>query len=322
MRYHRDISHISKGSVVRMAKQVLVIGGSYFVGRVFSILCSRDEDFELHVVNRGKAPIRKEDQGIHEYRSDRHDIDNLVSVIPDIAFDAVVDTCAYTPGEIAPIVEALHDRIGQYVYISTSSVYVPGDRGVKKEGDPILYESDDDMVAQYICNKALLEDELKNACGPYSIPWTIVRPAFIYGPFNYAPRESWFIEKIAHGKPVERLVDGTARFSFVYVTDVAAALQAFVGDERAFNETFNLSAPEEITNERFFDKLVELAEQPFATVDVTVKEVLERNIAIPWPLTDDELCDGTKFAETFGFAYSTFDEGMAKTFKSFMNVYR
>ena len=60
-----------------MAKQVLVIGGSYFVGRVFSILCSRDEEFELHVVNRGKAPIRKEDLGIHEYRSDRHDIDTL-----------------------------------------------------------------------------------------------------------------------------------------------------------------------------------------------------------------------------------------------------
>ena len=307
-----------------MAKQVLVIGGSYFVGRVFAILCSRTDDFELHVVNRGNAPIRKEDQGIHEYRADRHDIGALVNAIPDIEFDAVVDTCAYNPGEIAPIVKALGNRIGQYIYISTASVYINDDHAMHSEGDPILYESDDNMVAQYICNKAKLEDELKDACAEFGIPWTIVRPGFIYGPFNYAPRESWFIEKIAHGKPVEHLVDGTAHFSFVYVTDVAAALQDLVGDERAYNETFNLAAPEIATNDVFFELLTENAKNSgveFSTVDVTVKETLERNIAIPWPLTDDELYDGSKFANTFGFKYTPLTEGMAKTFKSFMNVY-
>ncbi|MGI6217872.1 MAG: hypothetical protein ACOYIK_09715, partial [Coriobacteriales bacterium] len=85
-----------------MAKQVLVIGGSYFVGRVFSILCDRGDEFELHVVNRGNAPIRKEK--VHEYICDRHDVDKMVSVIPQIDFDAVVDFCAYNPGEISPIV--------------------------------------------------------------------------------------------------------------------------------------------------------------------------------------------------------------------------
>lgn len=52
-----------------MAKQVLVLGGSEFVGRVFSIMCSREGDLELHLVNRGRFPVGK--PGVHEYRCER-----------------------------------------------------------------------------------------------------------------------------------------------------------------------------------------------------------------------------------------------------------
>ena len=302
-----------------MAKQVLVIGGSYFAGRVFAILCSRGEDFELHVVNRGKYKLNKDH--VTEYVCDRHDFDKLAQVVPNIKFDAVVDFCAYNKGEIAPIVDRLHDRISQYIFISTSSVYVNDDNSVKKEGDPILYESTDDMVAQYICGKSQLEKELIETTEKYSIPYTILRPAFIYGPFNYAPRQSWYIEKIVRHKPVPKLVDSTAHFSFVYVSDVARALQAMIGNEKAYNEIFNVSAPEVLTNEAFLDELVAQNGAPFETQDVTVEEVLKNNIAIPFPLTDDEVYDGTKLANTFGFEYTDFHEGMRKAFNAFKRVY-
>lgn len=302
-----------------MAKQVLVIGGSYFVGRVFSIMCSREGDMELHLVNRGKAPVNQ--PGVHEYRCERHDTATMLDALPDIEFDALIDFCAYEPGDIAPVVEALGDRIGHYIFISTASVYANDDQAVHREGDPIILESDDDTVTRYICGKSQLEGELAEACDARGIPYTIVRPAFIYGPFNYAPRESWFIEKIAHGKPIERLVDGTAHFSFVYVVDVARACRMLVGDERAFGETFNLAGPEVVTNESFLAELEQCHGAPLDTVDVTVKQVLERNIAIPWPLDVDELYDGTKFAETFGFAYTPFSEGMPKTYTAFMGVF-
>ena len=35
-------------------KEILVLGGSYFAGRVFSMLASREKDVQLHVVNRGR----------------------------------------------------------------------------------------------------------------------------------------------------------------------------------------------------------------------------------------------------------------------------
>ena len=303
-----------------MAKKVLVIGGSYFVGRVFTILCNREPgEWELHVVNRGTQPLNYD--CVTQYVCDRHDPERMAQILPDIEFDAVVDFCAYFKGEISPIVEKLHDRIKQYIFVSTASVYINDDHAIRKEGDPILYESDDDMVAQYICGKSQLEKELTETCGKYGIPYTIARPAFIYGPFNYAPRESWYIEKIATGKAVVYPVDADARFNFVYVVDVAEALRIFVGDERAFNEIFNISSNEVITNERFLSQLMHCHGKQFELLESTVDEVLEKRIAVPWPLTDDELYDGSKLEEVFGFHYTPFPEGMQKAYRAFMNVY-
>ena len=64
-----------------MRKQVLVIGGTYFAGRVFSILTSRGDsgrdDLHLHIVNRGKYPLNNL-QNVTQYVCDRHNTERLV----------------------------------------------------------------------------------------------------------------------------------------------------------------------------------------------------------------------------------------------------
>ena len=304
-----------------MTKKVLVIGGSYFVGRVMVILCTRaGDEFELHVVNRGNAPLRKE--GVTEYKCDRHNVDAMVEMLPDIKFDAVIDFCAYNAKDISSVINAMADRIGQYIYISTSSVYINDNHKMHVETDPLLFESNDDMVAQYICSKSNLETELIETCALHNIPYTIARPAFIYGPFNYAPRESWYIKKLAHSEPIPVLTDGTAHFNFVYVTDVAEAMMNFVGDKRAYNQAFNLSNSDEIITESIFVKELENQHgRAFEKLPMSVAEALAKSVAIPWPLTDDELVDGTKYAKTFDMKYTSLQEGMRKAYKSFMNVY-
>ncbi len=116
-----------------MKKNVLVIGGSYFAGKVFSIYASKNDALALHVVNRGKYSLNL--SGVSEYKCDRHDVKTLSGLLPDIHFDAVVDFCGYTPGEIALIIDAFPGRVGQYVFISTASVYTA--TGLKKEDDPV-----------------------------------------------------------------------------------------------------------------------------------------------------------------------------------------
>ena len=326
-----------------MKKNVLVIGGSYFAGRVFSIYASKRDKVALHVVNRGRYTLNL--PGVSEYKCDRHNVEMLSAILPDMEFDAIVDFCGYNPGEIGPIINTLPGRIGQYIFLSTSSVYVS--TGVKREGDPVAepdrvdpilvlssFMTDEDSVrsltmepegtdptVEYISNKVLLERELKDTCCSQGIPYTIVRPAFIYGPYNYAPRESYFIKHIAQGIPVPEPTDADAKFSMVYVADVASALETFVGDEQASNEEFNLAGVEQVTYASLFSELERSNGAPFARRPVTVSQVKAQSIPLLFPLDADDLCSGEKMSQRFGFEYTSFSAGMDKTFAAFKSVY-
>jgi len=301
-------------------KNVLVIGGSVFTGRVFSILASRDGGFYLHVVNRGNFPMELE--RVAQYKCDRHSAQMIAELTPDIGYDALVDFCAYNPGEISSVIGAIGGRVRQYIYISTASVYVPGNDFIG-EGAPLLglTQCGDDAAGGYIRGKIELERELAEAAGDAGIKYTILRPTFIYGPFNYAPREPYFIELIAKKHAVPVPIDATARFNFIYVIDIARALMACIGSEMAFDEAFNLAGAEPITYAKLISEFERCNGGPFATREVTVAQVNEEKIPLPFPLTEDTLVDGGKFSRAFNFEYTPFREGMEKTFKIFYSLY-
>jgi nucleoside-diphosphate-sugar epimerase len=302
-----------------MPKKVLVIGGSAFTGRVFSILASKDSEYELHLVNRGNFPLNLDN--VKHYECDRHDELGFLRILPDIKFDALVDFCAYNANEVLTVMKALKGRFGQYIFFSTSSVYEPGDRRIKREGDLLISPIGGDIVADYIMGKVRLEHELVEMSLQIDIPYTILRPSFIYGPFNYAPRESFFIEMIARQRDVPVPTDATARFSLVYVFDVANATLRCIGDSRAYNEVYNLAAPEPVTYEWLMANFERYNGGPFLSHKMTVKEVLEQHIPLPFPLTEDELYSGDKFAKTFDFEYTPLTTGMEKTFSIFYSLF-
>ena len=75
--------------------KILVIGGSYFVGRVLTIVASKEH--ELTLINRGKYSM--EQFGVKEYVADRHDL-SKIEALPAEEYDVVVDLCAYNPTDI------------------------------------------------------------------------------------------------------------------------------------------------------------------------------------------------------------------------------
>jgi hypothetical protein len=146
-----------------MSKKILAIGGSAFTGRVFSIQMSKNRDFELHVVNRGQFPLHLET--VKEYKSDRHSPIMIKHLLPKIEFDAMVDFCAYAPGDASSLLELLKGRIKHYILFSTASVYEPVDHGLKTEADPVVTSSEGDRTS-IIFNKVLLE---QGVCRPARI---------------------------------------------------------------------------------------------------------------------------------------------------------
>ncbi len=59
---------------------ILIIGGSYFLGRVFTMIA--DSSYHITMVNRGKYSMTQ--HNIIEYHFDRHDINQWKNLLESI----------------------------------------------------------------------------------------------------------------------------------------------------------------------------------------------------------------------------------------------
>ncbi len=303
-----------------MSCRVLVIGGSYFLGRIFCTLASRSGEFDLTLVNRGRYPMTHL-PGLREFHCDRHDPLGL-SQLPGEEYDAVVDLCAYAPGDIASLLDSLPGRAKRYILVSTADVYARFG-GAKDEDSPLMAEPGSGAAAEYTWHKRLLEKELAEESALRGLETVLLRPAFIYGPYNYAPRESWYIEKIVKGQPLPVPTDAEGRFQLVYVKDAAEAIMACVRQEAAAQQAFNLAAPEILDYGSFIETLRAVSDRPFTTAEITVEDSFREGVPLPFPLTEEEseLFSGEKITRLLGLTYTPFREGMEKTFRAFRSVY-
>lgn len=167
-------------------KTVLILGGSYFCGRVCIENITNSKDFDIHVFNRGNIPIGMPD--ISERRGDREIAADISETIPDIQWDAVIDLCAYDPDHINLIFDNLKGSVGHYILISTTSVYkYNSDEPLKENAAKVQapqYELGE--FADYGYKKVLAERALIQRCKSSNTQFTILRPSIIYGRYNYA----------------------------------------------------------------------------------------------------------------------------------------
>jgi nucleoside-diphosphate-sugar epimerase len=174
---------------------------------------------------------------------------------------------------------------------------------------------------EYSWKKMLLEKEIKHQCSLLSLPFTIFRPCFVYGPFNYAPRESYYFDLILSGGEIPFPVDASSQFNFVYVKDIARALMPSIGKEKAFNQTYNLAAPEKITYRKFMEQLAAMVpEKELPQKPVCIAEVYAGGIPLPFPLDQNELFDGTKAQADLGLTYTAFTTGMKECFEIYRSA--
>ena len=299
--------------------KLLVIGGSYFYGRVFVMEAAKEH--EITVWNRGTYPMETFD--VRQMKGDRHE--RIAGCEEN--YDAVIDFCAYTPGDVRDTLYLLTGKIGQYVFISTVDVYERDASVVKKEDTPFEERPLAGEAGAYIAGKVALEKELAEECGARGIPCTALRPAILYGPYNYAPRESVYIQMLLQNHALPRFTDVQGQFQFVYVKDAAQAILACLGNERAYGQAYNICGEEILTYDRFFDTL-RAAAQPedlegLMEVPLTVEQEAAQGVPVPFPATAAEthLCDNTKGKAELGMVYTDFEEGMRRTYRAFRNVY-
>ena len=301
-----------------------MIGGSYFYGRVLVMEAARERNkFHITVLNRGTYSM--ESFGVSQVTGDRHDLSVLAACDRD--YDAVIDFCAYEAGDVTAMIEGIPGKLGQYVLISTVDVYERGSGVIKSEDHAPERRIFAGEAGAYIAGKVCLEEELRTVCTGRGIPYTIFRPAILYGPYNYAPRESAYIQMMLLNHALPYFTDADGRFQFVYVKDAAQAVLRAIGNEKAYAKVYNLCQDEIVTYARFFQVLKEVADSEIAKdlreIPITVEDAAVQQVPIPFPTTaaETELCSNEKSKRELGMEYTSFHEGMRRTYQAFKNVF-
>ena len=104
-----------------MADKVLVLGGSYFVGRKLVEFLTV-HGYAVTVLNRGTRPLSVE--GVQQICCDRNDGEGMKAALAGKEFDVVIDVSWQDVSWVEKLCAALSfDTVKKLVFISSSAVY-------------------------------------------------------------------------------------------------------------------------------------------------------------------------------------------------------
>ena len=216
---------------------ILILGGTVFLGRALVEEAQR-RGHRLTLFNRGRTNA---DQFLNlEVLYGNRDGD--LGALQGRRWDAVIDTSGYVPRVVRQSTSLLARNVGQYVFISSMSVYADTSQPGMNEDQPTakleIEIIDESNSAYYGPFKAQCEQVVLNGVPGRSL---VVRPGLIVGPHDPTDRFSYWPHRIAQGGDVlapgrpERLIQ------FIDVRDLAAWILTQV--EGQTNGIFNVASP-------------------------------------------------------------------------------
>ena len=155
--------------------KVLFIGGTGVISSACTELAVQ-QGIDLYLLNRGRTE-RAVPQAVKYLYGDIND-PAVAEVLADHRWDAVVDWIAYMPDHVQRDIDLFNGRTGQYIFISSASVYqTPPSNSPVKESTLL-----DNPYWEYSRDKIACEELLVKAYRDEQFPMTIVRPSHTYDP--------------------------------------------------------------------------------------------------------------------------------------------
>lgn len=227
--------------------KALFIGGTGTISTAVSKLVA-ERGWQLTLLNRGNASARVPD-GVEVICADINDEAVVIAALRGRTFDVVADFIAYTPAQVERDIRLFEGRTGQYIFISSASVYQkPLSSPVITEGTPLH-----NPYWEYSRQKAACENALMSAYRKSGFPITIVRPSHTYCERSipvalHGPNGSFsVVERIRQGKPVIVPGDGLTLWTLTHTDDFAVAFAGLMGNPHAMGECFHITGDEHIT---------------------------------------------------------------------------
>ena len=219
--------------------KVLFIGGTGVISSACSELAV-EKGFELYLLNRGKTkrPVPKKAHVLH---GDIRDRSSAEAALGSMTFDVVVNWVAFNSEHINRDLELFGGRIGQYIFISSASVYqTPPKKLPITEGTPLS-----NNFWEYARNKITCEGRLLHAYRKGRFPATIVRPSHTYD-CTLLPMHNKYtlLDRIRKGKKVIVHGDGTSLWVLTHHRDFAKGFVGLLGNSLAIGESFHITSDE------------------------------------------------------------------------------
>ncbi len=172
--------------------RILVLGGTWFVGRAI-VEDAVHAGAEVTLFGRGKSGNDLFPE-LTRLRGDRDTGD--YTALRDGSWDAVVDVTGYVPRHVGQAMDALGDRVGRYLFISSHAVYRheglrPGSDEDAPRRAPVRDTEELDNTT-YGPLKVACEDDVVARNGQRA---TIVRPGKVAGPHDWQDGLTYWVRR-------------------------------------------------------------------------------------------------------------------------------
>ncbi|MBW4667668.1 MAG: NAD-dependent epimerase/dehydratase family protein [Cyanomargarita calcarea GSE-NOS-MK-12-04C] len=214
--------------------RILIMGGTRFIG-VYLTQMLVEQGHEVVLFNRGNRELPSI-KGVGQITGDRTDPSQLKEKLSSENFDAIFDNNGRELTDTQPLAEIFQDRVQHFVYMSSAGVYLKSDQLPHIEGDRVDPKSR---------HKGKYDTEAFLAT--QGIPFTSIRPTYIYGPQNYNELESWFFDRIVRDRPIPIPGNGMHITQLGHVKDLANAMSKILGNSMTAREIYNISGDRFVT---------------------------------------------------------------------------
>ncbi|WP_049576137.1 NAD-dependent epimerase/dehydratase family protein [Nocardiopsis sp. SBT366] len=219
--------------------RILVLGGTSFVGRAIVDDALR-LGHEVTLFNRGRTA-----RGLFPQAGlllgDREEGDH--TALAEGSWDTVVDVSGFVPRHVRQCHEALGDRVGRYLFVSSNAVYAPGAGPGADESAPLRApEWDTEEIGRDTHGplKVACEQELTARYGERA---TMVRPGMLAGPHDNVNQFTYWVRRAARGGKVVLPADPGQPVQLLDVRDLARLVVLLAEDDRG--GVFNAMGPAE-----------------------------------------------------------------------------
>ena len=302
---------------------ILIIGGTGVLSTAVTSEAVK-QGIAVTMINRGRRNVP---ENVEHIKADKNDFSAIAKALEGRSFDAIMDYLCYTDKETQQSVNFYKKYTKQYFYISSCAVYntqIADGASLDEESEKVL------PIWKYSVDKWASEQKLVELFKDTDVKYTVIRPCVTYGdtriPYGISPQYGYhwtLCARILADKPIIRWNKGVNKCNMTRVEDFAVGIVGLIGNEKAYNQAFNVCGDETPTFNDVLNTLSVILDHKIITVDLTsdfyAKEIPSRSGEILGGRSIDAINSNAKIKSVVPEFRQTIslNEGIRKTIKAY-----